>query len=80
MNDDIEKIPDNQMRKEPELISIKKSAYNKLIVGIIVGSVLSAFFGGYVLGTETGQSSETIIKNQRYSRTTFQKNLWQCKF
>ena len=51
--------------KEPELISIKKSSYNKLIVGVIVGAVLSAFFGGYVLGTETAQSSETVIKNAK---------------
>jgi len=51
--------------KEPELISIKKSSYNKLIVGVIVGAVLSAFFGGYVLGTETAQSSETVIKNTK---------------
>src|SRR3972149_3006244 len=51
--------------KEPELISIKKSSYNKLIVGVIVGAVLSAFFGGYVLGTATAQSSETVIKNAK---------------
>jgi protein-disulfide isomerase len=65
MSDDIEKIADNQMSKQPESVSIKKSTYNKLIVGIMVGAVLSAFFGGYVLGTETGQSSETIIKNSK---------------
>jgi len=66
MSEDTEKIEDKQLeKKEPELISIKKSSYNKLIVGVIVGSVLSAFFGGYVLGTETAQSSETVIKNAK---------------
>jgi len=50
---------------QSESISIKKSTYNKLIVGIIVGAVLSAFFGGYVLGTENVSSSETIIKNPK---------------
>lgn len=58
------KIEDEPTKKtKSESISIKKSTYNKLIVGIIVGAVLSAFFGGYVLGTETAPSSETILKN-----------------
>jgi len=65
MSDDIKKIAGNQMNKEPESVLIKKSTYNKLVVGIIVGAVLSAFFGGYVLGTETASSSETIIKNSK---------------
>src|SRR3990172_5497783 len=51
--------------KEPESISIKKSTYNKLVVGIMVAAVVSAFLGGYVLGTETTPSSETVIKNSK---------------
>ncbi|MGI0063573.1 MAG: DsbA family protein [Nitrosopumilaceae archaeon] len=51
--------------KEPESVSIKKSTFNKLIIGVVIGAVLSAFFGGYILGTETAQSSETVIKNAK---------------
>jgi len=65
MNDDIEKIANNQISKEPELISIKKSTLNRLIIGVIVAAVVSAFLGGYVLGTETTPSSETVIKNSK---------------
>jgi protein-disulfide isomerase len=65
MNDDIEKIADNQMSKEPESVTIKKSTIHRLIIGVIVAAVVSAFLGGYVLGTETTSSSETIIKNSK---------------
>jgi len=65
MNDDIEKIANNQISKEPESITIKKSTLNRLIIGVIVAAVVSAFLGGYVLGTETPPSSETFIKNSK---------------
>jgi len=65
MNDDIEKIANNQISKEPESVTIKKSTLNRLIIGVTLAAVVSAFLGGYVLGTETAQSSETIIKNSK---------------
>ncbi|MGQ0791556.1 MAG: DsbA family protein [Nitrosopumilaceae archaeon] len=43
--------------KEPESISIKKSTYNKLLVGLIVAITVAAFFAGFGLGTETGKDS-----------------------
>ena len=43
--------------KEPELISIKKSSYNKLIVGLIVAITVAAFFAGFGLGSETDKDS-----------------------
>ena len=53
--------------KEPELISIKKSSYNKLIVGLIVAITVAAFFAGFGLGSETDKDSnddtgKTLIK------------------
>jgi protein-disulfide isomerase len=65
MSDDIEKIANNQISKEPESVTIKKSTLNRLIIGVIVAAVVSAFLGGYVLGTEPAPSSETIIKNSK---------------
>ena len=39
-------------------ISIKKSTYNKLIMGIITTIAIAAFFGGYSLGTNTDSGSD----------------------
>jgi protein-disulfide isomerase len=43
--------------KEPESVSIKKSTYNKLIVGLIVAITVAAFFAGFGLGVETDKDS-----------------------
>ena len=43
--------------KEPELISIKKSTYNKLIVGLIVAITVAAFLAGFGLGSDTDKDS-----------------------
>ena len=65
MTDD-EKIGDIRLDdKAPESISIKKSTYNKLIAGLIVAIAIAAFLAGFGFGSETGQSSETIIKNSK---------------
>jgi protein-disulfide isomerase len=57
MSEDAEKIEDKQLeKKEPELVSIKKSTYNKLIIGLIVAIVIVAFLAGFGFGSETGQS------------------------
>ncbi|MGI0076275.1 MAG: DsbA family protein [Nitrosopumilaceae archaeon] len=64
MSDDIEKIADNQLDKKPEFISVKKSTYNKLIVGIIAAVVISVFLGGYILGSGTA-GHELVIKDSK---------------
>jgi len=70
MYDDIEKIANNQMSKEPESVTIKKSTLNRLIIGVIMAAVVSAFLGGYVLGTETAPSSELAIKDSKDTNPT----------
>src|SRR3990172_965892 len=42
---------------QSESISIKKSTYNKLIVGLIVAITIAAFFAGFGLGAETDKDS-----------------------
>ena len=44
-------------------VVIKKSAFNKLLVGIISAVVISAFLGGYVLGAETVEPEKIIIRD-----------------
>jgi len=51
--------------KEPESISIKKSTYNKLLVGLIVAITVAAFFVGFGVGSETDNSSELVIKDSK---------------
>ena len=54
-----EKIEDKPIQKTPsELISIKKSTYNKLIVGLIVAITVAAFFAGFGLGSDTDRDSK----------------------
>src|SRR3989344_6219200 len=53
-----EKIEDKSIQKTPsELISIKKSTYNKLIVGLIVAITVAAFLAGFGLGSDTDKDS-----------------------
>src|SRR3970040_1174609 len=57
MNED-EKIEDKPIQKTlSELISIKKSTYNKLIVGLIVAIAVAAFFAGFGLGSDMDDDS-----------------------
>jgi len=50
-------------KKEPELISIKKSTYNKLIVGLMVAIGIAAFLGGFGVGFESAVTSENVIQD-----------------
>lgn len=51
------------IKNNSEDVVIKKSAFNKLLVGVISAVVVSAFLGGYVLGAETVEPKKIIIRN-----------------
>ena len=54
-----EKTKDKPIQETPsESISIKKSTYNKLIVGLIVAITVAAFLAGFGLGSETEKDSK----------------------
>jgi len=57
--EDFEFIED---KKHDEKITVKKSTYNRLIMAIISVAIISAFLGGYVVGGETAEPKEIIIK------------------
>jgi len=49
------------IKSNSEDVVIKKSTFNKLLVGVISAVVVSAFLGGYVLGAETVEPEKIII-------------------
>jgi len=51
------------IKNNSEDVVIKKSTFNKLLVGIISAVVVSAFLGGYVLGAETVEPEKIIIRD-----------------
>ena len=51
------------IKNDSEDVVIKKSAFNKLLVGIISAGIVSAFLGGYVLGAETVEPEKIVIRN-----------------
>ena len=51
------------VKNNSEDVVIKKSAFNKLLVGVISAVVVSAFLGGYVLGAETVEPEKIVIRN-----------------
>jgi len=59
MLEDFEVIED---KKQDEQITVNKSTYNRLIIAIISVAIVSAFLGGYVVGGETAEPKEVIIR------------------
>jgi len=57
--DNFEFIEDKIQDKQ---ITVSKSTYSRLIVAIISVSIVSAFLGGYVIGGETAEPKEIIIR------------------
>ncbi len=51
------------IKNNSEDVVIKKSAFNKLLVGVISAVVVSAFLGGYVLGAETVEPEKILIRD-----------------
>ncbi len=56
--DDFEFIEDKQEKQ----ITVNKSTYNRLIISIVSVAIISAFLGGYVVGGETAEPKEVIIR------------------
>jgi len=48
-----EEISEPEKRSGQERITVKKSTYNKLIIGIVSSLIVVAFFTGYTLGSQT---------------------------
>lgn len=69
--DDFEFIED---KKQDKQITVNKSTYNRLIIAIISVAIVSAFLGGYVVGGETAEPKEVIIReavqNSQAKQTT----------
>ena len=53
----------NTGTNKSENIVVKKSTFNKLIMGIVTASIVSAFLGGYMLGAETVEPSDIVIRD-----------------
>jgi len=51
------------IKNNSEEVVIKKSTFNKLLVGVISAVVVSAFLGGYVLGAETVEPEKILIRS-----------------
>jgi len=63
-------------KKQDKQIVVNKSMYNRLIIAIILVSIVSAFLGGYVVGGETAEPKEVIIREtvqNSQARQTTQK-------
>jgi len=52
----------DDIKKQDKLITVNKSTYNRLIIAIISVAIVSAFLGGYVVGGETADPKEVIIR------------------
>jgi len=59
-NQDDNKI---SVKNDSEDVVIKKSAFKKLLVGVISAVVVSTFLGGYVLGAETVEPEKILIRD-----------------
>jgi len=57
------------MSEESDKITVKKSTFNKLLIGIIGFSIISAFLGGYITGAETVEPEKIFINDAKDTLT-----------
>jgi len=67
MSEDDQNIPIPEEKAVTNNITLKKSTFNKLVVGIVVSLVAVSFLGGYVLG---GQETKNIAQTIQTIPTT----------
>ena len=58
----MEDFEPDKIKNQDQQITVNKSTYNKLIMSIISVAIVSAFLGGYVIGGETVEPKEVIIR------------------
>ncbi len=58
----MEDFEHDKIKNQDQQITVNKSTYNKLIISIISVAIVSAFLGGYVVGDETAEPKEVIIR------------------
>ncbi len=51
-----------ETKKHEQQVTVDKSTYHKLIISIVSVAIISAFLGGYVVGGETAEPKEVIIR------------------
>jgi protein-disulfide isomerase len=59
MSEDNQNKPIPEEKPQTNHISVKRSTYNKLIVGIVLSLIAVSFFGGYVIG---GQETKNVVQ------------------
>lgn len=57
--EDNQNVPIPEEKPESHHITLKRSTYNKLIVGIVVSMIAVSFFGGYVIG---GHETKNLVQ------------------
>jgi len=53
----------NTQTNKSKNIVVKKSTFNKLIMGIVITSIVSAFLGGYFIGINSVEPEQIFIRN-----------------
>jgi len=58
-------------------VVLRKSTFNKILAGVIIAIAVSAFFGGYFVGSETAEPEKIIISDAKDVLGTNQQSLSQ---